>query len=390
MTTERKKLNTQIYEEAADWFVDFREGDIDQDARRRFAHWLRASPEHLRAYLELAAIYNEGPNLDPAHCWDGDELNESNVIPGPGAAPLPSDPTLERSHKRLRHRLTERRGLFVGFAASLLVAMSLTTYAIYQRGLYTTGIGEQRSITLSDGTNVEVNARTKLRVAFTDHARTIELLKGQALFKVAKDPRRPFIVKSDGTDVRAVGTQFDVYRRANGITVTVVEGKVAVHSSSAPNAGTAAIEEGAPLQSRTANPKATERSDGAALQLLPSSAAKPHGIEAHPGEFLLAAGEQVIVTAQATIKPDKPNITAATAWTQRRLVFQGTSLADVAEEFNRYNQRRLVIQNAELGILQITGIFSSTDPTALIRFLQARPGITVTQGKEDIVITRAL
>src|SRR5271156_4369013 len=72
----RSKMNTQIYEEACTWFVDSRAGDLDDAGRREFDRWLRKSPEHLSAYLEIAAIWNEGPSLDPQSKWTADTLVE--------------------------------------------------------------------------------------------------------------------------------------------------------------------------------------------------------------------------------------------------------------------------------------------------------------------------
>ncbi len=95
--------------------------------------------------------------------------------------------------------------------------------------LYSTDIGERRSITLADGSTVDLNARSKLRIEFSSAERRVELLDGQALFQVAKDKQRPFIVHSGDATVRAVGTQFDVYRKDSGTTITVLEGRVAVY-----------------------------------------------------------------------------------------------------------------------------------------------------------------
>src|SRR5689334_3387664 len=80
---DARSFNAQIYDEAAEWFVEFRTGDIDADTRRRFNAWLRTSPEHMRAYLELAAIWNEGSGLDPSHKFDGPEFTDdldTNIV----------------------------------------------------------------------------------------------------------------------------------------------------------------------------------------------------------------------------------------------------------------------------------------------------------------------
>ena len=210
------------------------------------------------------------------------------------------------------------------------------------RGVYHAGIGEQRIIALDDGSQVELNARSRIRVRFGGRERSVDLLAGQALFRVAKDKTRPFVVHSGDTAVRAVGTQFDVYRKKSGTIVTVVEGTVAV----------------APEKARVADRKLA----------------------------IVTAGQQVIVTPAALPEPRLADIALATAWTQQRLAFSRASLAEVAEEFNRYNKRQLVIADPSLHEFRISGNFPSADPTPLLSFLRVQPGIRVTETEDEIVI----
>src|SRR6266446_1713414 len=106
-----------------------------------------------------------------------------------------------------------------------------------------------------------------------------------------------------------------------------------------------------------------------------------------PSEILVTSGEQVTVTATATPRPTRVNLAAATAWTQRRLVFDASTLADVVEQFNRYNAHRLVIRDATLESFPISASFSSTDPGSLVRFLQAQPGIKVVERDDETQIS---
>jgi transmembrane sensor len=182
--------------------------------------------------------------------------------------------------------------------------------------------------------------------------RDVDLLEGQALFHVAKDPARPFIVSSAATQVRAVGTEFDVYRRIQGTVVTVVEGRVAV---------------------------LLPDQDEPGVQPPPSAPNAP---------MFLSAGEQVLVTPRTMQKAEHPSVAMATSWTQRQIRFESASLADVAEEFNRYNERQLVIQDPTLYDFHITGVFSSTDPASLVRFLRERPGVQVTETAAEIRVSR--
>jgi transmembrane sensor len=224
-------------------------------------------------------------------------------------------------------------------AASVLIACiagAMLWWQSEREPAFSTDVGEQRSIALADGSTVELNSRSRIRVRFTSAERVIDLLEGQALFQVASNPNRPFIVHSGAAQVRAVGTQFDVYRTASGTIVTVLEGRVAV------------------LGSRSLE---------------------------------LAAGEQVTMTADAIRRPKVADVAAATAWRQRELVFNSTPLGQVAEEFNRYNKRRLTIGDSGLSDFHITGVFSSTDPTSLLRFLRLQPGIRVHESEDEIRIS---
>jgi len=224
---------------------------------------------------------------------------------------------------------------------------------------YATDTGEQRSVRLRDGSQLTLNSRSRIRVRFSERERDVELLEGQALFQVAKDSARPFVVRSDSTRVRAVGTLFDVYRKATGTTVTVVEGRVAVLP---------VLDVPGPALDRARVPDIAESGDSHAV--------------------LVSAGEQVTVTPSAVTPPTHTNVGVATAWTQRELVFDLTPLPDVAQEFNRYNVRQLIVSDAKLKDFHVTGVLSSTDPASFLRFLRAQPGISVEETDREIRISK--
>ncbi len=373
----RSKLNTQIYEEACEWFVECRAGDLNDKTRHAFDRWLRKSPDHLSAYLELSAIWNEGPLLDPQGKFDRDTLiaqaasDRDNVVELPGLrssnnAPQ-NNPVASPHHEPRRFR----RGSLAAIAASivLIAAAALLYLQTSQAPTYATAIGEQRLIALTDGSTVELNSRSKIVVRYSPQGRDVELVRGQAFFHVAKDSSRPFIVKTGATLVRAVGTEFDVYQKRDGTVVTVVEGRVAIltdHPMSLPAHG---IASSACAEARPLNLE------------FPSAAGQA-------GNILVAAGEQLTVTPKLVQIAEHPNIATATAWTQRQLIFESASLADVADEFNRYNDRQLIVADPRLETFHVSGVFSSTDPASLIRFLRARPELKILETESRIRIEK--
>jgi transmembrane sensor len=389
---QRTKLNTQIYEEACAWFIDSRAGDLDEAARYEFDGWLRKSPEHLSAYLELAAIWNEAPHLDPEGKFDRDTLvaeaamDRDNVVeltnsrgadnPRPdiearAAADFSSTPG-DVAQVPAPNQQRRRRGWrFTAIAASLAL-MAISAILVLQNlraPAFAAAIGEQRSLTLADGSIVELNSRSKIVVRYSKQERRVELLQGQALFRVTKDAARPFIVKTGATLVRAVGTEFDVYQKREDTVVTVVEGRVAILTS---HAG-ALTDHDVPAS---------------ALGPHPSNLEFPAVDPGQIGNILVAAGEQLTVTPKRIQVVEHPNIASATAWTQRQLVFESASLADVADEFNRYNEKQLIVGDSRLETFHVSGVFSSTDPASLIRFLRARPELRIVETGSQIRIEK--
>jgi transmembrane sensor len=410
--TPTPELNRQILDEASEWFVDFRVGDVDTAARERFDEWLRRSPEHIRAYWEIAKTYVELPAAPAPGKLDVAALiayahSDANVVPLHSRASeiwaLRSESPRELLDKGAAGPTPRFRRPFVA-AAAVAFAVVIGGAVWWQANrypLYSTDIGERRSITLTDGSTVDLNARSKLRIEFSSAERRVELLDGQALFQVAKDKQRPFIVHSGDATVRAVGTQFDVYRKDSGTTITVLEGRVAVYSSARTDQINTASKPIAPESNAARQrslPRASTRDASSKSSSAGSSTASAHinsgasnsGLSDSSGSaaIYLDAGEQVTVTPDAagTPMPQHADVTATTAWMQRKLIFDGSKLSDVVSEFNRYNHRQLVIEGEALSGFHVSGVYSSTDPTSLVRFLREQPGVKVTESENEIRI----
>jgi transmembrane sensor len=349
-------VNKQIIEEASSWFVDFRVGDIDARRRKEFHDWLRRSPEHIQAYLDIAMTYAELPAPGPKDEIDVLALVDSarwspdaNVVAIPGqsleaSGPNENDQELESRNAGLNNRV-------LAIAACIVMMIALGGWFYFERETYSTEIGEQRSLVLADGSTVELNSRSRIRVRYSDHERHIELVDGQALFEVAKNKLRPFVVHVGDTQVRAVGTQFDVYRRRTGTIVTVVEGKVSVDL-----VGSA------------------------------ETSAPPPTLEATP--IVVTGGEQLTVSHNIVAKPRPVNPNSATAWTRRQLIFDNASLGEVAEEFNRYSTRPIIVESRALDTFHVSGTYSLSNPESLLRFLRVQPGIKLIETDREIRIDR--
>lgn len=358
-------MNTQIYEEASNWIVKHREGALDAQQKKRFDAWLRGSPQHVRAYLEMSSIWEDVSSLDPTWNVSADQLI-ARARAAENIVPLGESRSDELGEGRVDARY--KRQIWYALAASVSL-LTLGTWFYIQRNTYSTDVGEQRSIALNDGSTIELNSRSRVRVHFSNTERDVDLLDGQALFHVAKNPARPFVVRSDRMHVRAVGTEFDVYRKASGTVVTVVEGRVAVIP-------------GAPTAGEHNEERARARTESFSSGLQGAEGVLASG----RSEVLLIAGEQLMASQAAVTAPRHANVAAATAWTRRSLVFDSASLTEVAEEFNRYNTRQLVIENPHLADFRISGVFSSVDPALLLRFLRAQPDLVVEETNREIRI----
>jgi len=362
---ELKTGNSQVVAEASRWFIECRAGELDPASRREFVRWLKRSPEHIRSYIEVSSAYCGVPDADllPANALNqlidrtrARMLAEGNV--------LPLDPAEPDKHSRqvlAGYRSSARLRPALLVAALVLGSVALAFWQITVRGVYTTDIGEQRSIYLEDGSRVELNAGSKIRVRLNDRRRGIELLKGEALFQVAKDEHRPFIVTTGDAQLRALGTRFDVDRRLSRTIVSVVEGRVALSAALAPGK--------------------TVTADNAA-----NSSVQTGVLVGAP--ILLSAGEQAVITRSSAYKAEHMNTTAATAWTHGEVEFDETPLPEVADEFNRHNRRRLVIDEPELASIRITCVYSLDDAASLIRFLQKQSDLSLTIVGGEIHVSR--
>ena len=330
-----------IAEQAAEWYLRMEEeGDVTLAERQQFVAWLKASPAHIEEFMRVRAVHAQLAGINAESLSDVGELlrtDESNVVA------LTSEPVGGELQVAKKTRTPMVWALAASIVAVLFV-IGFTTLRLVSPpadldNRYMTALGEQRSVLLSDGSVVELNTQSQLNVYYTDATRLVELVAGEAIFDVAEDPTRPFRVDAGTAIVEAVGTQFNVYRQNAQTVVTVVEGRVAI-----------------------SQPQPSLKASGAQG---PDAIAELPIVE-------LAPGNQVAVSAVGAISaPAAVDTRKATAWTERRLVFDGDTLATVARELNRYNRQQLTISDPALAQRTISGVFNANDPYTLFAFLEA-------------------
>jgi len=305
---------------------------VSEPDRQQFTQWLRESPLHVAEMLHIAHVHD---TLERFKLWNeiaaGDAPDTGNVVAIAGAA-VPYRTGAPRKKKTLGWTMA---------AGVALVAIASSWWALQPTGqIVAADRAERREIMLNDGSIVKLEPETRLRVSLDDRERRITLERGRALFQVAKDPARPFLVEVDNTLVRAVGTAFGVERKDKSIVVTVAEGKVAVVQKVAP--------------------------------------ARP------AQEDLLTAGKQLTVERSGTAETVRDVDTArALAWTQGRLVFDSAPLAEVVREFNRYNHAQLRVEDPDLARRPISGVFQASDLETLIAFLHAGAHVRVSEENDE-------
>ncbi len=336
--TERRR---RAGEEAAEWWLRLQSADTPREQREALVDWLRESPLHIAEMLRVASVHGALEQFEHwARIATGGSSNDEDVIV---TLPARSDTQVPAA----------ARPPVLRWSAAAVVACVAITVTLLLPGLrgevIETERGERREVALADGSVVQIDPETRLRVRFEDRARRVVLDSGRALFRVAKNPQRPFLVEADATTVRAVGTAFGVERKEQGVVVTVVEGKVAIEGSAALTAA-----------------EATE-GPGAGI--------------------FLTANEQVSVPfAGSVAEIRKVDSSRALAWAEGRLIFEDTPIGEVVEQFNRYNSIQLRVQGGQLARRTISGVFNAANPEAFIDFIQATTSVRVERDSHGNIV----
>jgi transmembrane sensor len=341
MTRENEEL-TSISQQAARWWVALNNVEASAAEKREFVEWVRRAPERVEACLRVARVHAAVSRADVRWPRTSAEDLVSDALAAPEDSVIPLHSTV-----RLKREVGGPRPVLrwvAGLAASIMVAAGLGWWLTLARPeQFQTKVGEQRSVLLADGSRITLNTASKIEVRLAADHRVVQLLQGEVLFDVTHDANRPFDVHAGRVVVRAVGTQFDIDRRATRTAVTVVAGRVAMIAA----------------DSLTGN--------------LP----------------VLSAGDRVVVhgSSLGTLEHGV-NLSEVTAWTQHQLVFRHRPLGEIADEFNRYNIGRIEIRSPSLREQELTGTFSSNDVASFVAVLAGIPGVRVVDdGAGGYVVT---
>jgi transmembrane sensor len=368
------KSREYIAAEAIDWFLHLQNLEPHTTDPEEFSEWLMRSPAHIEEFLAIATVWagmkrrpQDAESRVDALIEAARSSNTSNVVLFERA-----DGAQLRSSALKRGSSPKRWRAAGVMAASLLLCVVawFAHEATSQRLSFRTAVGEQRSVALPDGSIVSLNTNSEIHATLSRARRDVELVRGEARFQVTKDPNRPFVVATAEATVRAVGTIFNVRANAATTEVAVMEGRVEVKERAADATGLAPEVSGEVATSRGAS--GMRRGPAAAAPRIASGNAGPDS-----ARIELSAGERAAVT-RSGIQPNVgPSIDRVTAWTERRLVFRGEPLSNVVAEFNRYRVTPLVLDDARLAALEISGVFDSGDPHSLIEYLSAFEAVSV-------------
>jgi transmembrane sensor len=229
-------------------------------------------------------------------------------------------------------RPTLRYGRWALAAALVLMIAGGLTFGLLARVAhapesYATGLGERRTLTLTDGSSVTLNTSSRIEVAYRAGERAITLHSGQAAFDVAPDSRRPFVVSAAGRRIRALGTIFDVHVHGVELEVTLLEGKVSVTGQ------------------------------GPVIELAP--------------------GQQLAAAAGAAPAIRAADIARVTGWRSGWIVFDRSSLAEAIEEVGRYTRERIVCDDPRLQGLHVSGTFRTGEVDGFIDALAQVHPLTI-------------
>jgi len=323
--------------EASEWIARLNADDVSAEDRARFEVWRASHPLNARVYGELSETWRQFTEAGPLvrAVSFAQRMNEASEVRWP----------------------VGRRWGYAATAAALVLTVVAGLYGsrLASETRFMTAIGEQATVSLPDGSTMQLNSNSLARVVYSKESRVIRLERGEGFFKVAHDSQRPFWVVGGGSWIRAVGTAFNVYEASAGVLVTVSEGVVKV-GSAGPLLGAA------PTDERIAN--------------VPVA--------------VLAAGQQADLggSSTATRKLSSTELARSVAWRDGTLYFENRPLGEVINELGRYTPLHLIVDQEELRRLPVGGTFHANPQgaEALLSLLHQGIGLTIRRDGDRVYI----
>lgn len=318
----------RIRAEAGAWIAKLHGPDRTPVLDAALRRWLAESPAHAKEF-ELAT----------------DVWNESSGLPGGPPRSVPVTGWLWRPNP-----------LFQPLAAVATVCLLIAGWLAYSwyDSRVATGIGEQKTVTLVDGTRVTLNTNSRLLVRYDQRVRRVVLSSGEAYFNVAHNEHWPFVVEAGDQKIVALGTSFVVRRTdpdRDSVTVTLLEGRVAVAPLTDPD-------------------------------VLPAKAL--------PEVTLLSPGERLRTRAAKRVTIEPASIDQSTGWMRGQLMFDDAPLREAADEFNRYSSVKIKIGSAEVAKIPVGGVFRLGDSTSFARAVAESHNLRlIAQGDELLLESTA-
>jgi transmembrane sensor len=300
--------------DAAAWIARLQRGDRTRATEAAFHEWL-SDPAHAQAFARVADV------------WE--------IIPG--AAQSLEGRTHSGGVRPVRIALA---------AAAVLAVIALGAMYLTRTQGYHTAIGQQQVLTLADETRVALNTNSRLTVDYSSKERRITLDRGEALFEVAQNADRAFIVQAGDTEVRALGTKFDVRRSDGRVIVVLLEGKVEVTNK-------------------------------------PPVLAKPVRVATlSPGQRLTLGTDDGVTAV------DRPNVEAATAWRRGEVMFEDATLSEAVAEMNRYARVHVTLADPELESLRVSGVFGSQGAEEFAASMAALHHLQIERQGNALILTK--
>lgn len=307
--------------EAGAWLARLHGPNRTREVEEGFHAWVSENPEHAAAFEHMTDTWEKAARL---------------------------------RRRPLEHVASwELPGFRISFSRAALATMAVAVLAVIGTLFYlhsdavATAVGEQRILTLDDGSRVYLNTATRAVVHYDEAFRRVELDKGEALFEVAKRPDWPFIVVAGGRQIKALGTSFIVRRDDENLAVTLVDGQVTVSPPPTPGSSDAKI-------------------------------------------FTLSPGQRLTLSDSRAPRLDRPALDKMIAWQRGQVALDNLPLADAVAEMNRYSRTQLIVDSLQAASIRVSGIFRSGDSTNFADAVSKTYGLTVVKEPRRIILTDTL